>query len=94
MNVAVAYNGGQKKYWIKLNVGDECTVLQAINQSGLLMKCPEIDLESNKLGIYGKIVKLDAKLQEGDRVEIYRAITADPKTVPRRDMDDDDEDDD
>ena len=30
-------------------------------------------------------------LKEGDRVEIYRPITADPKTVPRRDQDDDDD---
>jgi putative ubiquitin-RnfH superfamily antitoxin RatB of RatAB toxin-antitoxin module len=37
-----------------------------------------------KLGIFGKVAELDAALKPGDRVEVYRAITADPATVPRR----------
>lgn len=36
------------------------------------------------MGIFGKLVKLDGKVQDGDRIEIYRAITADPKAVQRR----------
>jgi hypothetical protein len=39
------------------------------------------------------LAKLDAPLKPGDRVEIYRAIIADPATVPRRQMDDEDDDD-
>lgn len=44
----------------------------------------EIDLEKNKVGIYGKVSKLDVVLNDGDRVEIYRPIICDPKTVPRK----------
>lgn len=43
------------------------------------------------MGIFGKISKLDTKVADGDRVEIYRPITADPETVERRDRNNDDE---
>jgi hypothetical protein len=42
---------------------------------------PEIDMEKNKVGIFSK---LDAVLSDGDRIEIYRPIICDPKTVPRK----------
>jgi putative ubiquitin-RnfH superfamily antitoxin RatB of RatAB toxin-antitoxin module len=56
----------------------------AIEQSGILDKFPAIDIETFKIGIFGKVAELDTALKPGDRVEIYRAITADPATVPRR----------
>jgi len=56
-----------------------------IEKSGLLTMFPEIDLETQKAGIFGKLTKLDAVVEEGNRVEIYRPITADPETVERRD---------
>jgi hypothetical protein len=88
MNVGVAYAAKSKQVWLKLEVPDDSTVRQAIEHSGLLDQFPEIDLEKQKVGIFGKITKLDAKLQEGSRVEIYRHITADPELVERRDRDD------
>ena len=48
---------------------------------------PEIDLDHQKIGVFGKLTRLDAVLEEGTRVEIYRPITADPETVERRDRD-------
>jgi Na+-translocating ferredoxin:NAD+ oxidoreductase RnfD subunit len=42
-------------------------------------------LAAQKVGVFGKLVKLDAPLRPGDRVEIYRPITCDPQTLPRRD---------
>lgn len=50
---------------------------------------PHIDLSAQKVGVFGKLAKLDAALRPGDRVEIYRAIICDPATVPRKDMDED-----
>ncbi|MBT3045874.1 MAG: RnfH family protein [Candidatus Thiodiazotropha sp.] len=90
MNVGVAYADKFKQVWLKLEVPDESTVRQAIEHSGLLEQFPEIDLENQKVGIFGKLTKLDAKLEEGSRVEIYRTITADPDLVERRDRDNDD----
>ena len=91
MKVGVAYSTSEKHFWVNIDVEDNCSVLDAINQSGVLQKYPEIDIETNKIGIYGKFVKKDAALKEGDRVEIYRKIICDPETVPRRDSDDDDD---
>jgi putative ubiquitin-RnfH superfamily antitoxin RatB of RatAB toxin-antitoxin module len=94
MQVGVAYADKFKKVWLKLDVPEDATVMQVIEQSGLLKQFPEIDLDSQKVGIFGKVTKLTAKVEEGCRVEIYRKITADPETVERRDRDDDDDDDD
>jgi hypothetical protein len=46
-----------------------------------LEKCPEIDLSVNKLGIFAKLVKNDYILQEGDRVEVYRALPKKPRNA-------------
>lgn len=85
MNVGVAYADKFKKTWLKLEVPDGSTVQEAIEYSGLLNQFPDIDLRKQQVGIFGKLTKLTAKVVEGDRVEIYRAITADPETVERRD---------
>ncbi len=85
MQVDVAYAEATQQLWLKINVEEGCTAEEAIQQSGILKKCPEIDLENQKIGIFGKACKPDTELKEGDRVEIYRPITADPETVERRD---------
>ena len=64
---------------------DDSTVQGAIEKSGILSMFPTIDLSAQKVGVFGRVVKLDAVLKPGDRVEIYRPITCDPQTVPRRD---------
>jgi putative ubiquitin-RnfH superfamily antitoxin RatB of RatAB toxin-antitoxin module len=90
MNIGVAYASSKKHVWLKLEVPDGSTVQEAISLSGLLKQFPEIDLQRQKVGIFGKVTKLDAVVEEGSRIEIYRPITADPETVERRDMNDDD----
>ena len=87
MNVGVAYADESRQIWLKLDLPEGSTVLDAIEKSGLLTEFPEIDLSKQKVGIFGKLTKLDAVLEEGARVEVYRPITADPETVPRRDRD-------
>lgn len=86
MNVGVAYADKFKQIWLKLEVPDGSTVRQAIDHSGILKQFPDIDLKRQKVGVYGKLTKLNARLREGERVEIYRDITADPETVERRDV--------
>ncbi len=85
MNIGVAYADKFKQVWLKLDVPEGATVKEAIEKSGLLTQFPEIDLNKQKVGIFGKLTKLDAKLEEETRIEIYRPITADPETVERRD---------
>lgn len=85
MNVGIAYDNGRRQVWLKLEVPDGSTVREVIDFSNLLEMFPEIDLESQKVGIFGKATKLDATVTEGSRVEVYRSIIADPETVERRD---------
>lgn len=93
MQIAVAYSEPANQLWLRIEVPDETTVQQAIDESGILRKFPAIDLAEYKVGVFGKVAELDALLKPGDRVEIYRAITADPATVPRRVIAGEDDDD-
>jgi uncharacterized protein len=43
----------------------------------------EVDLAGSPVGIFGKLVGKDQPLKDGDRLEIYRALAADPKTARR-----------
>lgn len=87
MNVGVCYAEADRQLWMRLEIPDGSNVEQAINLSGVLDQFPEIDLTAQKVGIFGKLTKLDAEVKEGDRIEIYRQITADPKQVRRRNTD-------
>jgi uncharacterized protein len=87
MNVGVCYAEADRQTWLRLEVPDGSTVQQAIELSGLLKQYPHIDLGKQKVGIFGKLAKLDTPVKEGDRVEIYRQITADPAQVKRRRID-------
>ncbi|MBK8184619.1 MAG: RnfH family protein [Candidatus Competibacteraceae bacterium] len=93
MQVSVAYIQPAQPIWLSLDVPDDSTVLQAIERSGILARCPDLDLKKSKVGIFGKITKLTVPPADGDRVEIYRPITVDPKTVPQREIVGLDEDD-
>lgn len=85
MQVGIAYAEPAQQLWVNIEVPEDTTVRQAIERSGVLKQFPHIDLDAQKVGVFGKVVKLDAPLRPGDRVEIYRGIIADPTTVPRRD---------
>lgn len=85
MQVGVAYSEHGQQIWMTIEVPDEATVQDAIDRSGILTMFPHIDLDAQKVGIFGKVVKPQTPLRPGDRVEIYRPITCDPQTVPRRD---------
>ena len=91
MQIGVAYSEPAQQIWLTLEVPDESTVRDAIERSGILKMFPHIDLAAQKVGIFGRVVKTDAVLRAGDRIEIYRPIVCDPLTVPRRDGVGDDE---
>lgn len=86
MHIGVAYADKFKRSWLNLDVPDGSTVREAIEHSGLLKQFPDIDLTTQRVGVFGKFTRLDARVKDGDRVEIYRPITADPDTVQRRDQ--------
>ena len=67
---------------VSLPVGS--SALQAVEQSGILQETPEVAFDPNRLGIFSRRVPADEPLKEGDRVEIYRPLTLDPKDARRR----------
>ncbi|MEE8233841.1 MAG: RnfH family protein [Gammaproteobacteria bacterium] len=81
--IEVAYASSQQSWLIPFNVEEGTTIQQAIEISGILERCPEIDLETNKVGIFSKIVALDVLIRAGDRIEIYRPLIIDPKQARR-----------
>lgn len=82
--VEVAYATPTEQLIIPVRVEDGISAEHAILASGLLRKFPEIDLTVNKIGIFGKLTKLDQPLRHLDRVEIYRPLIADPKEVRKQ----------
>jgi len=83
MRIEVAYAKPGEQVIVGLEVDPETTVEAAIRQSGLLRRFPEIDLEVNKAGVFGKPCDLSQIVRAGDRVEIYRPLVADPKEARR-----------
>jgi putative ubiquitin-RnfH superfamily antitoxin RatB of RatAB toxin-antitoxin module len=79
--VEVAYALPDKQAIIELEVPEGTTAVEAARQSGITKKFEGIDLDNAKLGIYARVVSPSQVLQEGDRVEIYRPLIADPKEV-------------
>ncbi len=84
--VEVAYALAHEQKIISLLVPLGTTVMEAARASGIVEFFPEIDLENARLGIFGKAVPKpkEQALKEGERVEIYRPLIADPKEVRKR----------
>ncbi|MDO8321266.1 RnfH family protein [Rhodoferax sp.] len=89
MKVSVTYALPDRQSWLDVEVAEHATVRDAIEASGIFRAFPELDLSTQKVGIFGKTVALEARLETGQRVEIYRPITADPIAL-RGNSDDDD----
>ncbi len=84
IRVEVVYALPDQQPILSVTLPDGATVEDAIRRSGVLETFPTIDLALNKVGIFSKLVKLDEKLRDRDRVEIYRPLIADPKEVRRK----------
>lgn len=84
INVEVAYATPEKQKIRAVNVDAGTTIGAAIVQSGIMMDFPGLDLEAAKVGLFGKVAAMTTVLSEGDRVEIYRPLIADPKEVRRK----------
>jgi putative ubiquitin-RnfH superfamily antitoxin RatB of RatAB toxin-antitoxin module len=84
LQVSVVYALPDKQIIQNLSVSEGCTVEQAVAQSGLLTRFPEIARTELHCAIYGRVVPLDRRLESGDRVELLRPLLIDPKESRRR----------
>jgi putative ubiquitin-RnfH superfamily antitoxin RatB of RatAB toxin-antitoxin module len=84
IKIEVAFALPEKQTLLELLVNDDSTVEEAIRASSMMSLYPQIDLAENKVGIWSRACKLTDSLKEGDRIEVYRPLIADPKEVRRR----------
>lgn len=82
IRVEVAYATPEKQWLVELEMAEGATAAEAVRSSGLLDRFP--DLERARVGIFGEHVDRSRRLEEGDRVEIYRPLIADPKEARRK----------
>lgn len=82
--VEVAYAYPEKYFLKKVYLDEVMSIQNVIMQSGVLEKYTEIDLRQNKIGIFSRPVKLTDLVENGDRIEIYRPLIADPKEIRRQ----------
>ncbi|WP_440056213.1 RnfH family protein [Pseudoalteromonas sp. T1lg65] len=84
IKVEVVFALPDKQTVLLADVPEGTSAEQVVMQSGILDKCPEIDPTNLTLGIWNRTCKLHQVVKEGDRVEIYRPLIADPKEARRR----------
>ena len=84
IKIEVVYALPEHQIMLQLSLPRGTTAEQAVRFSEISRLFPEIDLSRNKLGIFGKLVRGDTALRDGDRVEIYRPLALDPKDNRRK----------
>ncbi|AKE51503.1 RnfH family protein [Kangiella geojedonensis] len=84
INVEVCYALPDKQTLLSVRVKADATIEQIIKDSGILELHPSINLADSKVGVFSKLSKLDDKVHDGDRVEIYRPLLIDPKEVRKQ----------
>lgn len=83
LKLEVAFALPTKQTLLQVTVEPGATVKEVIKASGIIERYPEIDLDKNAVGIWNRTCKLDAIPEDGDRIEIYRPLIADPKEARR-----------
>ena len=83
VSVEVVFATPGRQVLLALDVPEGTTVKEAIEMSGIAGQFPGFGLESLPVGIWGREVAGNRPVANGDRVEIYRPLTQDPKRIRR-----------
>jgi putative ubiquitin-RnfH superfamily antitoxin RatB of RatAB toxin-antitoxin module len=84
IKIEVAYAKPESQIIINLELEQGCTIAEAIEKSGILLHFPEINLNTQQVGVFGEPKRLTDEVKRGDRVEIYRELVMDPKDARRQ----------
>lgn len=84
IQIEIAYGTAQTQKLYRMAVKAACTARQAVLASPVANDFPDADVHIAPLGIFGKRVKDDTVLRDGDRIEVYRPLVADPKDARRK----------
>lgn len=79
IRVEVVYATPEKQSLLRLKVPQGCTAAEAIERSGIREVFPDIVVNPENIGVFSRKIRPDYTLADGDRVEIYRPLIADPK---------------
>jgi putative ubiquitin-RnfH superfamily antitoxin RatB of RatAB toxin-antitoxin module len=84
INIEIVFGLPGTQELIPLTVDSAFTVEEAILKSGIAKNFPEQNINSCKVGIWGRVVQKKQSLREGDRIEIYRSLIIDPREARRQ----------
>ncbi|MCW8090228.1 RnfH family protein [Alteromonas sp. ASW11-130] len=84
IKVEVAYALPDRQSIVEVSIAKGATVEEVIKLSNIQTLYPEIDLNQQKIGVWSRVAKLQDEVKDGDRIEIYRPLIADPKEVRKR----------
>ncbi len=74
----------ERQSLVELEISEGTTAWDAVQRSGLMERLPEFPFDRQRIGIFGRACRPDQPLRDGDRVELYRPLKADPKEVRRQ----------
>lgn len=82
--VEIVYALPDRLIAVTAHVPPGTTVGEAITQTGFAQRVQDIDAEVAPVGVFGRVVSRDTPVRDGDRIEIYRPLLADPKQARRQ----------
>lgn len=84
MRVEVVLAMPERQELRSIEIAAGATVADAIIKSGVVDLFEGFEPDFDRVGIFGRKVSAGQLLRDGDRVEIYRPLIADPKEVRRQ----------
>lgn len=84
IDIEVAAGLPERQEIVSLRVPKGTTLGEAVAQARLEERLPGLEVDEQRLGIFGKRRPADTELRDGDRAEVYRPLTADPKEIRRQ----------
>ena len=84
IDVEVVFALPDRQALIEVSLPGGASVADAIEASGIHREFPDLELDACDVGVWGRIVKRNRTLRQGDRVEIYRPLLIDPKEARRQ----------
>jgi putative ubiquitin-RnfH superfamily antitoxin RatB of RatAB toxin-antitoxin module len=83
IRVSVAVALADRQEVIEIELEQNSTVQDALAAARLHERFPEIDVAKLKAGVWSRVARPSTVLRDGDRVELYRELAADPKEARR-----------
>jgi putative ubiquitin-RnfH superfamily antitoxin RatB of RatAB toxin-antitoxin module len=84
LEALVVYATPRQAHLFEVRIPAGSSVRQAIQACGILISVPELAGQELDVGIFGQSCRLDDTVRDGDRIEIYRPLTVDPKVARRQ----------